>query len=268
MKSITSSLDVPNDLKFVNALTIVLFALFISLMILCGFQYIIKNKIKYLDAIIIKGSITHNDVSSIRNIMSHNISGNFYNINLASTKKIFESAPWISHAVVRRVYPSQIEVRLSEYKPKAIWGAREDMKLVDDAGTIFDANAEEDDYELLPQLIGPEGQGKLMLDMYRNISNAVIPLKNDLRNLELNARGSWIATLDSGAQIELGRGNTLDLIDRMTKFSMGAEKILTKLNKKTIDLQYVDLRHSDGYALRMHGVSTLDSTIATTSLKK
>ena len=59
------------------------------------------------------------------------------------------------------------------------------------------------------------------------------------------------------------KNNEVYLID-----IFNAEKMLTKLNKKTIDLQYVDLRHSDGYALRMHGVSTLDLTIAPTPLKK
>ena len=43
---------------------------------------------------------------------------------------------------------------------------------------------------------------------------------------------------------------------------------MTKLNKKSLDIQYVDLRHSDGYAVRMDGVSTLDSTLPTASLKK
>jgi cell division protein FtsQ len=268
MKAIASSLETPADIKFVNGLTIVLFGLFILLMISSGFQYVIKNKIKNLDAIIITGSTDHSDVSSIRNIMTDNISGNFYNTDLTTAKRIFESMPWINHAVVKRVYPSLIEVRLSEYRAKAVWGSREDMKLVDESGSLFEVNTGDDDYESLPQLIGPEGQGKLMLDMYKNVSNAFSPLNNGLKNLELNARGSWIATLDGGAHIELGRGNKFEVIDRVTKFSMSAEKMLTKLNKKTIDLQYVDLRHSDGYALRMHGVSTLDLTIAPTPLKK
>lgn len=268
MKSRANSPQTPIDIKFVNGLSSVLFGIFILLVALSGFQFVMRSNTKNLDAITIKGNVAHSDISSIRNIISNNINGNFYSMDLVKTKNIFESTPWINHAVVKRVYPSHIEVRLSEYKPKAVWGAREDMKLLDDMGTMFEANAEDDEYESLPQLIGPEGQGKLMLDMYKDVSSALSPLKNSLRNLELNARGSWIATLDGGAHIELGRGNTVDVIDRVIKFSTGAEKMLTKLNKKSIDIQYVDLRHSDGYAMRMHGVSTLDLTIATTSLKK
>jgi cell division protein FtsQ len=268
MVSIVKSSEVPADIKFVNGLTSLLFVLFIFLLTFSGFQYVIKNKIKNLDAITIRGDVLHNDNISISDNISNKIYGNFYNIDLKKTKQVFESTPWVSHAVVKRVYPSQVEVTLSEYKSKAIWGAREDMKLIDDTGKIFDVGADEDEYESLPQLIGPEGQGKLMLNMYKEVSSALHPIKGTLRNLELNARGSWIATLDGGAHIELGRGNTVDAIDRVVKFSLSVEKMLTKFNKKLLDIQYVDLRHSDGYAMRMHGVSTLDSTLTTASFKK
>jgi cell division protein FtsQ len=258
----------PIDIKFVNTLAYLLFGIFISLSVFIGFQYAVNNNIKNINMVTIKGDVNHNNFSSINGYISNNIFGNLYSVNLKKTKQIFESAPWISHAVVKRVYPNEVEVTLREYKSKAIWGAREDMKLVDDTGKIFEVGADDDEYESLPQLIGPEGQSKLMLDMYKDVSNALQPLRATVQNLELNARGSWIATLDGGTHIELGRGNAIDVIDRVDKFSLSIEKMLKKLNKKSLDIQYVDLRHSDGYALRMHGVSTLDATLASTSFKK
>jgi cell division protein FtsQ len=268
MNKTPNTLEMPVDIKFVNGLTSVLFGVFLFLLALSSIEYFFKNKIKNLDAIAIKGNILHSDISSIRNHITSNINGNFYSINLNQTKKIFENIPWVNQAVVKRVYPSQIEVKLSEYKSKAIWGTREDMRLVDETGVIFEANTEDDEYDLMPQLIGPEGQGKLMLDMYKNISIALSPLNMKLKILELNARGSWVAILEGGAHFELGRGNVTDIIDRISKFATGAEQMLTKLNKKVMDIQYIDLRHSEGYALRIHGISTLDLSAGTTSLKK
>lgn len=268
MRKITNMLEIPIDIKFVNGMASVLFGFFLFLIILSGFEYVLKNKIKSLDVISIKGDVLHSDISSMRHHITSNVSGNFYSINLIKTKQIFETIPWINQAVIKRVYPSQIEVKLTEYKSKAIWGAREDMKLVDEKGAIFEVNTEDDELDQMPQLIGPEGQGKLMLDMYKEVSIALNPLENKLKILELNARGSWIATLDGGAHIELGRGSAIDVIDRLSKFSIGAEPMLTKLNKRPIDIQYVDLRHSEGYAMRMHGVSTLDLTAGNASLKK
>ena len=268
MTNMINTLEMPGDIKFINWLSYVLLCFFLLLVALNGFQYLSKNVIKNLDSITIKGNINHSNSSSIRSNIISNVAGNFYNIDLDKTKQIFESISWINQAVVRRVYPNQIEVRLTEFKPKAIWGVREDMKLVDDSGAIFEANAEEDEYDLMPQLIGPEGQGKLMLDMYKVVAMALEPLKIKLKILELNTRGSWIATLEGGAHIELGRGSATDVADRVNKFSTGAEQMLTKLNKKIIDIQYVDLRHAEGYAMRMHGVSTLDLTVANKSSKK
>ncbi len=268
MKKIDNFVEIPLDIKLINGLSNVLFSVFLVLVILCGFQYIFKNSIKSLNAITIKGDIFHSDVSSIKNKVISNVDGNFYSINLVKTKKIFETMPWVRQAVVKRVYPDQIEVRFSEYKSKAIWGAREDMKLVDENGVIFEANSEDDEHDQMPQLIGPEGHGKYMLDMYKNVWTAMNPLKQKLKILELNPRGSWIATLEGGAHIELGRGGVVDVIDRVSKFSTGAEQMLTRLNKKSIDIQYIDLRHSDGYAIRMHGVGTLDLTAGNATLKK
>jgi cell division protein FtsQ len=268
MEKKSNTLQIPVDIKFINGLTSVLFGFFLFLIVLSSIEYILKNKVKNLSGISIKGNILHSDISSIRNHINSNISGNFYSIHLVKVKQLFETIPWVNQVVVKRVYPSQIEVKLSEYKSKAVWGAREDMKLVDETGVIFEANTQDDEYDQLPQLMGPEGQGKLMLDMYRDISVALSPLKNRLKVLELNARGSWMATLDGGAQIELGRGGSADVVDRASKFSAGVEQMLTKLNKKTMDIQYVDLRHSEGYALRMQGVSTLDLSTVNASIKK
>lgn len=268
MNSTVELSEIPADIKLMNGLTNSLFILFILLLIFSGFQYVIKNNIKNFDMLSIRGDLVHNDISSLSDSISKKIYGNFYNLNLEKTKQIFESTPWISHAVVRRVYPNHVQVTLSEYKSKAVWGAREDMRLVDEAGKIFEVAVNEDEDESLPQLIGPEGQGKLMLKMYKEVSTALQPLKSTLQTLELNARGSWIATLDGGAHIELGRGNTVDVVNRIDKFSVSAEKMLTKLNRKSADIQYVDLRYSDGYAVRMHGLSTLDSTLPAALLKK
>jgi cell division protein FtsQ len=261
-------IEIPSDVKYLNFISNVLFGVFLVLLLVVGFQYYLNNKIKNLETMVVKGDVAHNDARSLRHHVTSNLRGNFYSIDLRNAKKTFETITWVNQAVVKRVYPNQISVRLTEFKPKAVWGAREDMRLVDVQGTIFEAGVEDDEYEGMPQLIGPEGQGKLMLSMYDNLSQALSPLQTKLKILELNVRGSWLVTLEHGAQIELGRGNATDVIARATKFAMGAEKIMLKLNKKVMDMQYIDLRHSEGYAMRMHGVTTLDAVNTNTTIKK
>jgi cell division protein FtsQ len=268
MKKIDNFMETPLDIKFINGLSNALFFMGFIIITLCGFQYFLKNHAKNFMTLSIKGDILHSDASFIRNKMVPGVSGNFYTIDLNKTQTLFEAMPWVKQAVVKRVYPNRIELNLFEHKPRAIWGAREDMKLVDENGFIFEANSVDDEFDQMPQLIGPEGQGKYMLDMYKNIGTAMGPLKQKLKTLELNARGSWIATLESDAHIELGRGGAVEVMDRVSKFTAGVEQTLTRLNKKPTDILYVDLRHAEGYAIRMNGISTLDLTAGNASLQK
>lgn len=268
MTKMINALEIPVDIKYINGFSNALYYLFALIMLGCVVQYLVKNKINNLSGIVIKGNLAHNDISSIRNQISSNIYGNYYNIDLLKTKHSFESITWINQAVVKRVYPNQIEVKLSEFKPRAIWGNREDSKLVDDFGLVFEANVDKEEYDLMPQFIGLDGQSKIILDMYKELSIAFEPLQNKVKILELNARGSWIATIDGGAHIELGRGNVADIIERAVKFGNGAEKIVKNLNKNLLDIQYIDLRHSESYAMRIQGLSTLDLSAANLTTKK
>jgi cell division protein FtsQ len=267
MKNI-NVIEVPNDIKYIYWLSNALYFLFILLLLIGSIQFYAKNEINNLHNIVIKGNVVHNDISSIRGQIISSVRGNFYDINLVKTKQDFEGMPWVNHAVVKRVYPNQIEVNLSEFKPKAIWGTREDLRLIDDAGIVFEADVDEDEYDQMPQFMGPEGQSKTVLEMYKEISLALNPLQNKIKILELNSRGSWIVSLEGGGHLELGRGNTTEVIERVKKFSQGAEQVLVKLNKKMSDIRYIDLRHPDGYAMRVQGVSTLDLKDANTLIKK
>jgi cell division protein FtsQ len=268
MTKIINPQEMPTDIKYINGLSYALICLFALLMIGNLVQYLVKNKINNLNGVVIKGNVTHNNISSIRNQLHSNVHGNFYSLDLLKAKQAFESINWVNQAVVKRVYPNHIEVKLSEFKPKAIWGIREDLKLVDDSGIIFEASADDEEYDQMPQFIGSEGQSKVLLDMYKDLVISFAPLHNKLKVLELNARGSWIATLEGGIQIELGRGSATDVIGRAQKFASGVDQLLAKLNKKASDIEYIDLRHTDSYAMRMHGMTTLDLTAANASIKK
>jgi cell division protein FtsQ len=268
MKKMNSPLEIPSDIKYINGLTNVLLGFFSLLLIAIAVQYVVKNKISNLSSLVIKGDVAHNDISSIRNKLNSTLNGNFYNIELLKTKQAFESIAWINQAVVKRVYPDHIEVELSEFKPIAIWGSRDDLKLIDEQGVVFEADADETEYDQIPQFIGPDGQGKVILEMYKHLGAAFMPLQYKLKILEVTARGSWMATLEGGARIELGRGSVASVVERANKFANSAEQMLIKLNKKIIDIEYIDLRHTDGYAMRLHGVTTLDLTAINASIKK
>ena len=77
-------------------------------------------------------------------------------------------------------------------------------------------------------------------------------------NYFLSGRGSWRAGLDSGAVVELGRGTEAEVLARCERFARTLEGAIARFRQP---LEYADLRHTDGYAVRLRGVSTVAAPV-------
>ena len=79
-----------------------------------------------------------------------------------------------------------------------------------------------------------------------------------LESLALTDRGSWRAKLAHGAVVELGRGSVDDVMTRVQRVSKTLAQVTNKLGRKVTAMESADLRHENGYAIRVRGVSTQD----------
>lgn len=258
----------PSDIKVLNWLGIFFYGIFVVIIV---FGLIIKfamNKSFALNGISIRGDILHHSATSLRESVVPNLKGNFYTISLSHTQRVFEVLPWISKASVKRVFPQQIEVVLVEHKAVAVWGARDDSKMVNDSGVVFDSSIDNEESETLPQFLGPEGQSALVLNMYQHLGPIFMPLNLKLTKLELSERGSWHGVFEGGALIELGRGTVAIVSDRAKRFAQTMGLVASKFNRGSSALLYADLRHPDGYALRLNGLSTVGNPAASSLMKQ
>jgi cell division protein FtsQ len=64
--------------------------------------------------------------------------------------------------------------------------------------------------------------------------------------------------LAHGAVIELGRGSVDEVMVRVQRVSQTLAQVTQKLGRKVTAIESADLRHDNGYALRVRGVSTQD----------
>jgi len=78
--------------------------------------------------------------------------------------------------------------------------------------------------------------------------------------LELTPRGGWHAELDTGTTVELGGGSVPEVLARADNFLRTVTQVAARYQRTPEQLASVDLRHTDGYALRLEGVATLDGT--------
>ena len=73
----------------------------------------------------VEGDVARNSVSTIRANAAPQLAGNFLTIDLGAVRRAFESVPWVRLAIVRRVWPNRLRVRLEEHRPVALWGSDE-----------------------------------------------------------------------------------------------------------------------------------------------
>ncbi|HEY1393332.1 MAG TPA: cell division protein FtsQ/DivIB [Methylibium sp.] len=242
------------DTRLLNAGANLLFALAALAFLGLALSWLVRLPLFTLRGILIEGEVAHNSATTIRANAAPKLAGNFFTMDLARSQQAFESVPWVRRAVVRRVWPNRLAVALEEHKAAAYWHREDrDDELVNSYGEVFDANLGDVEDESLPTLKGPEGSAGAMLDFYRRLLPVFGRLGARVEALTLSTRGSWDAELDSGAEIELGRGTPDELLARAESFAGTVTQVTSRYQRP---LEYADLRHASGYAVKLRGVST------------
>jgi cell division protein FtsQ len=220
-----------------------------------GLAWLMRSPVFPIRSIQLEGDLARNSVPTIRANAAPRLAGNFFSVDLQQGRAAFETVPWVRRAVVRRVWPDRLAVRLEEHRAVALWlGEDGAERLVNSFGEVFEANVGDVEDDNLPVLSGPEGSAAQMLTLYQRLQPALAQLDLVMQRVHLSGRGSWRLELDSGATLELGRGSAADLLARTERF---VRTVATVTTRWQAPLEYADLRHTDGYAVRLRGVSTL-----------
>ncbi|PPE68548.1 cell division protein FtsQ/DivIB [Caldimonas thermodepolymerans] len=240
----------PLDIRLMNATAAVLSAAAVLAFVWMAVTWVTRWPVFAIRAVRIEGDVTRNSASTIRANAVPKLAGNFFTIDLERAQRAFESVPWVRRARVQRVWPDRLAVHLEEHRPAAYWG---EDRLVNTFGEVFDANLGDVEDEDLPTLRGPEGSAAQVLALYRRLTPVIARLDTRIDTLVLSARGSWRAELDDGGRIEIGRGEPDEVLARVERFVATWYQVSARYPGP---LQYADLRHHNGYAVRIKGVTT------------
>ena len=252
----SDSIPVPFDVKLMNVTATLVFALFALTLLAAGAWWVLRQPFFPLAGIKVDGEVTHNNVVTLRANVAPQLAGNFFTVDLARARTAFESVPWVRKAVVRREFPNKLRATLTEHVPVAHWGDEAGSKLINGFGEVFEANVAEVD-DQLPRLDGPPEQAGQVLGMYRELAPLFQPYDLSIEELSLSSRGSWRAVLDSGAVIELGRGRGDEVAARTQRFLKTVTPVASQYGRTVASVEGADLRHNEGYALRLRGVTTV-----------
>lgn len=247
------SLPVPLDIKLMNTTSLVLALAFAGMLVTLGLSWLLQQNLFRLTSIRVGGELSHNNAVTLRANVVPKLTGNFFTVDLVRAQAAFESVPWVRKAVVQREFPNRLRVALQEHQAIALWGQEGDARLVNSYGEVFEANQGDVESDDLPLLNGPQGQAALVLQGYRTLAPVFEKIDMRLEHLELTARGSWRAQLDDGAVIELGLGSLEEIHSRSERFVATLTQVSSKFGR---NLESADLRYSNGYALKLRGVTT------------
>src|SRR5690554_5182705 len=59
-------------------------------------------------------ALNYVSAATVQATIAGRLMGNFFTIDLDKTRELLESAPWVRHASVRRVWPNTLRVQLEE----------------------------------------------------------------------------------------------------------------------------------------------------------
>ena len=157
--------------------------------------------------------------------------------DLADIQAQLLSQPWISEARVRRTWPDGLQIEVIEQRPVARWNNTQFLGM---QGELFQPIKQP--LLALPSLAGPAGSEHRVFSQYERWKGQLAELGLELEQAQLDPALGWRLTLASGIEIELGR---LELDQRLERFAKAWRKRLVT----TPDIARVDLRYRHGLAL-------------------
>ncbi|MCD6055827.1 MAG: cell division protein FtsQ [Gammaproteobacteria bacterium] len=188
----------------------------------------------------IEGTYTYLDENALREALTASVQTGFLNINVEKIADIVCQQPWVAKARVRRLWPSTLQIMITERKPVARFG---NNQLLSDERILFKPD-ELASFAHLPQLKGPEALAPLMWEQYQQMESLLAPIALHIREVDVTPRRSWTIMLDNGLEIILGQDNVLI---RLGRFVAVYPQIV---NNTKLDNARVDLRYTNGFAMK------------------
>lgn len=250
--------EASQDVRWMNVATAWLVVVGLCLLAAAGLQRLGRIPFFNLTEVQLEGDLQRNNIATLRAHIVPRLEGGYFMLDLQKGREVFESAPWVRQAVVRRVWPNELRVHLQEHRPAAHWQHEDrDDQLVNTFGEVFEANPGDVEDDHLPVLVAPAnpapGLSAAMLEMLHTLRQTLAPL-GDVERLQLTDRGSWRVELDTDAEIMLGRGSAEEVAERARRFV----RTLPELQRHYAGpLAYADLRYPEAYAVRLRGTTTL-----------
>ncbi|HEX2552774.1 MAG TPA: cell division protein FtsQ/DivIB [Microvirga sp.] len=162
-------------------------------------------------------------------------------LSVGEVRERLERIPLVKSAAVRKLYPNELVVTLTERTPHAIWQRDGELLVVAEDGTPLDL-VEDGRFNALPFVVGEEANRRTR--EYAALLEAAGPLKGRIRAGTLVSGRRWTLKMDNGLDVRLPELGAADALARLVKLER-EQHILDK------DVLAVDLRMPDRVVVRL-----------------
>jgi cell division protein FtsQ len=161
--------------------------------------------------------------------------------DVAAARERIEALPWIERAVLTKLYPSTLQVAISEKTAFAIWQRGEEAFLIDKAGAVI-TSAMDGRRSGLPMVVG-DGAATRAAEVFAMIA-AEPSIEQRLDAAVFVAERRWNILLDGGLEILLPETDPASALAKVAVFD-------TLAGLLTRDIARVDLRDPGRVVIRL-----------------
>jgi cell division protein FtsQ len=162
-------------------------------------------------------------------------------LDVNDLRERLEHVPLIKSATVRKLYPNELVIGLTEREPYALWQNNGELFIIAADGTVIDLMQDERFVDL-PLVVGENANTRSK--EYFSLLESAGPLKGRIRAGTLVSGRRWTLKMDNGMDVRLPELGAAQAMARLVKLE-NEQKILEK------DVLAVDLRIADRVVVRL-----------------
>lgn len=189
--------------------------------------------------VVVEGDFRFVDENAIRELVLPEIDRSFLQLDLAKIKARVEAQPWVKQVVLSRQWPDRLQVVVYEHTPIARWNENGFLSV---EGRPVVARDAAQLLRALPKLNGPSERALEIMTSYRRLSQLLSEQNLQLVELTLDQRRNWALQLNNGWQLEIGREQVFERVQRFAR-------IYQRVLKNKPQIKKIDLRYQNGFAV-------------------
>jgi len=162
-------------------------------------------------------------------------------LSASTIREHLERVPLIKTASVRKLYPNELVLALTEREPHALWQLQGELFIAAADGTVIDL-MQDARFVHLPLVVGEEANTRTK--EYLALLDSAGPLKNRIKAGTLVSGRRWTLKMDNGVDVRLPEQDAAEALARLVRLER-EQKILEK------DVLAIDLRMPDRVVVRL-----------------